>query len=306
MTPISFNNKTLSRTVDSYGYHAGGRAIWLPASTTGLPQYFNGSDVWTDGTDIYFNHSVPSSTYKLDKATNTWSTVSIGFDWATTGGYTVFHDGNITYACYNNGTTYRVYQFDNRTKKFSTYYTQDYSTSAPYVWYNGGDIYHSSNRGTVGDPAHNLKWNRSTHKWEPITFYFNPSYEYGSYGLMGNAVWNYKNNSYVGDWDNNGNFLRLYKFNHSTSTWTETTWSGYCNVEGQHMWTDYNGVVRCMGHDGIQYMLNSSTNMWVVDNNYLVLAHAPDGNNVWSDGDNIFYSYYDSYYTNHNYVLVKQ
>lgn len=303
MTAISFNGKAIYRTVDSYGYHAGGNAVWLPVSTTGLPEYFNGSGVWTDGTDIYFLTS-NCFTYKLEKSTNIWSQVNVGLTTGS-GEYTVFKDGTTLYACYNNDTTHRVYQFDSITKKFSTYYTQDYSTGSPYIWYNGGDIYHSANTGIVEDPAHNLKWNRSTHKWEPTPMYFNPSYEYGSYGLMGSAVWNYKNNSYVGNWDNNGNFLRLYKFNHSTSTWNETSWNGYCDVEGINMWTDYNGVLRCRSHD-LQYRLDSSTDQWLIDNNYLVLAYAPIGYAVWSDGYNIFYSYYDSYYINHNYILVRQ
>lgn len=304
MTPISFNNKAIYRTVDSYGYHSGGRAIWLPASTDGLPEHFHGSSVWTDGTDIYFIHSVSDTTYKLDKESNTWSHADVGFDWDSTGRYYVFHDGDITYACYNNGNTHRVYQFDISTKKFSTYYKQDYQTYTSDMWYNGGDIYFSMNTGIVGDPAHNLKWNRSTHKWEPVPMYFNPSL-YGTFGLEGGSVWNYKGDSYVGDWDSDGNFLRLYKFNHSTSTWNETSWNGYCDVKGINMWTDYNGVLRCRSHD-LQYRLDSSTDQWLIDNNYLVLAHAPGGSAVWSDGYNIFYSYYDAYYINHNYILVRQ
>lgn len=302
MTPISFNNKALSRTVDSYGYHAGGRAIWLPVSTDGLPRYFNGEGVWTDGTDIYFRAS-NCFTYKLDKSTNTWSQVYVGFATGM-GHYTVFKDGTTIYACYINGNAYRVYQFDYNAKRFSTYYDQDYATQATDIWYNGGDIYFSMNTGVVDDPAHNLKWNRSTHKWEPVPMYFNPSL-HGTYGLVGNAVWNYKGDSYVGDWDYDGNFLRLYKFNHSTSTWNETSWNGYCNVQGIDMWTDYNGVVRCRSH-GSQYRLDPSIDQWLVDNNYLVLANPPTGYAVWSDGDNIFYSYYDSFYNNHNYILVRQ
>ena len=302
MTAISFNSKALARSVDSKWYHAGGHAIWLPASTDNLPRYFNGDDVWTDGTDIYFNAS-NCFTYKLDKSTNTWSEVYIGLTTGS-GHYTVFKDGNTLYACYINGETFRVYQFDYSTKRFSTYYKQDYPTQAPDIWYNGGDIYYSMNTGVVGDPAHNLIWNRSTHKWEPVPMYFNPSL-YGTYGLVGNNVWNYKGDSYVGDWGENSQFLRLYKFNHSTSTWNETTWNGYCDVKGRAMWTDYNGVVRCSSN-AEQMMLDTSTDRWVVDHNYLVLASPPYGAYTWSDGDNIFYSYYDSFYNNHNYILLRQ
>lgn len=302
MTPISFGGKAIYRTVDSYGYHSGGSAVWVPASNAGLPPEFYGNHVWTDGTDIYYSKS-NCITYKLDKSSNTWSKVNVGFNEGY-GNYSVFNDGDTTYACHNESSVYRVYQFDSATKKFSTYYEQEYQSYAADIWHNGGDIYFSMNTGTVGDPAHNRKWNRSTHKWEPVPMYFNPSLD-GTYGLVGNAVWNYNNDSYVGDWDDDGNFLRLYKFNHSTSTWAETVWDGYCEVQGIDIWTDYNGVLR-YSTDEKQYMLDSSTSQWVVDDSYLVLSMPPDGRNVWSDGDNIFYSYYHSPYENKNYVLVKR
>lgn len=302
MTPISFNSKALARNVDSKWYHAGGHAMWLPASTTNLPSYFEGSGIWTDGTDIYWIAS-NCFTYKLDKSTNTWDQVNVGISTGS-GHYSVFKDGQTIYACYINGTTYRVYQFDNSTKRFSTYYTQDYPTQAPDIWYNGGDIYYSMNTGVVGDPAHNLKWNRSTHKWETVSMYFNPSL-YGTYGLVGNAVWNYKGNSYVGDWGENSQFLRLYKFNHSTSTWNETSWNGFCEVKGIDIWTDYNGNM--IYSDGyFQHKMNTSTDTWEPYDQYYVMPRPYGGEYVWSDGDSIYWSCYDSFYNNRNYVLVKQ
>lgn len=301
MTAISFNSKAIYRTVDSYGYHAGGSAMWLPASTTNLPPYFAGDGIWTDGTDIYWITS-NCFTYKLDKSTNTWSQVNVGISTGS-GHYSVFKDGTTIYACYINGETYRVYQFDDSTKRFSTYYKQDYPTQAPDIWYNGGDIYYSMNTGVVGDPAHNLIWNRSTHKWEPVPMYFNPSL-YGTYGLVGNSVWNYKGNSYVGDWGENSQFLRLYKFNHSTSTWNETSWNGFCEVKGIDIWTDYDGNM--IYSDGsFQHKMNSLTDTWESYERYYVMPRPYRGRQVWSDGDSIYWSCYDSYYNNRNYILVR-
>ena len=301
MTAISFNSKAIYRTVDSYGYHAGGSAMWLPASTTNLPPYFAGEGIWTDGTDIYWKTS-NCFTYKLDKSTNTWSQVNVGISTGS-GHYSVFKDGTTIYACYINGETYRVYQFDDSTKRFSTYYKQDYPTQAPDIWYNGGDIYYSMNTGVVGDPAHNLIWNRSTHKWEPVPMYFNPSL-YGTYGLVGNSVWNYKGNSYVGDWGENSQFLRLYKFNHSTSTWNETSWNGFCEVKGIDIWTDYDGNM--IYSDGsFQHKMNSLTDTWESYERYYVMPRPYHGREVWSDGDSIYWSCYDSYHNNRNYILVR-
>lgn len=302
MTAISFGGKAIYRTIDSYGYHAGGRAMWLPTTFTGMDSYA-GDDVWTDGTDIYCAPNVPSNTYKLDKATKTWSIVSVGFDWANTGSYSVFHDGNITYACYNNGSTHEVYVFNTTTKKFSTHYAQDYQTHTSNIWYNGGDIYFSMNTGVVGDPAHNLKWNRSTHKWEPVSMYFNPSL-YGTYGLVGNSVWNYKGNSYVGDWDYDSHFLRLYKFNHSTSTWNETSWNGFCKVKGIDIWTDYDGNM--IYSDGsFQHKMNTSTDTWEPYDRYYVMRAPYSGRYVWSDGESIYWSVRNHSWERNDYVLVR-
>ncbi len=305
MTPISFNNKALARSVDSLWHHAGGHVMWLPTSFTGVPSSssWGGNEVWTDGTDIYCASSVASVTYKLDKNTKTWSQVDVGFSWATTLHYSVFHDGNITYACLNGGTYPQVYVFDKSTKKFTTHYQQDYPTSAAEVWYNGGDIYHSANTGVVGDPAHNLKWNRSTHKWEVVSMSCNPSMS-GPHGLLGNAVWNYNNNSYVGDWDNDGNFLRLYKFNHSTSTWNETSWSGFCAVTGIDIWNDYDGNM-IYSNGTVQYKMNTSNNKWEPYNRWYVMPAPNRGRYVWSDGDGIYWSVNNANVSPVNYVLVR-
>lgn len=305
MTPISFNSKALERNVDSKWYHAGGHAMWLPTSFTGVPSSsgWGGNEVWTDGTDIYCASSVASVTYKLDKNTKTWSQVDVGFSWETTLHYSVFHDGNITYACLNGGTYPQVYVFDKSTKKFTTHYQQDYQTYTSDMWYNGGDIYFSMNTGVVDDPAHNLKWNRSTHKWEPVPMSFNPSL-HGTYGLVGSAVWNYKGDSYVGDWDSDGNFLRLYKFNHSTSTWNETSWSGFCAVTGIDIWNDYDGNM-IYSNGTVQYKMNTSNNKWEPYNRWYVMPAPNSGRYVWSDGDGIYWSVNNANVSPVNYVLVR-
>ena len=303
MTAISFNSKALARNVDSKWYHAGGHVMWLPTTFTGMSSTYAGEDMWTDGTDIYCARSVASDTYKLDKATKTWSQVSVGFS-SSTARYSVFHDGNITYACYNGSSTHAVYVFDTTTKRFTTKYTQDYPTHAFDIWYNGGDIYHSMNTGVVDDPAHNLKWNRSTHKWEPVSMSFNPSLD-GTYGLVGNAVWNYNGNSYVGDWDSDGNFLRLYKFNHSTSRWNETSWNGFCAVHGIDIWTDYDGNM--IYSDGtVQYKMNTSNNTWKPYNRWYLMPSPYAGRQVWSDGESIYWSLHNPTWSEaHDYVLVR-
>lgn len=298
MTPISFNSKALARSVDSLWHHAGGHVMWLPTSFT-APTNLAGDDVWTDGEDIYCIAS-NAFTYKLNKETKTWSQVSVGLPTGS-GGYSVFKDGDTIYAIYNNGTTHLVYEFNQTTKRFSTNYTQDYQTSSADVWYNGGDIYYSMNPASSGDP-HNLKWNRSTHKWVGVSMSFNPSL-YGTYGLIGNAVWNYNNNSYVGDWDSDGNFLRLYKFNHSTSAWNETSWSGFCAVTGIDIWTDYDGNM-IYSNGTVQYKLNTSNSKWEPYNRWYVMPAPYRGRYVWSDGT---YTYWGVHNTNSeiDYVLVR-
>lgn len=309
MTPISFNNKALSRTVDSYGYRAYNGPIWLPYDLNYTHRYFTGDNIWYADGDVYETYF--GTTYKLNKSTMTWTQVDVGlsgnehsggiFD-----GNMVWYDGNNVYASKfsNHNTHLDIYIFNHTTKKFDSHVSQDYLASTPYIWKSGGNIYWSFNTGDLSDPAHNLMWNRSTLKWELKSWTFSEPLQ-SPYGFMGNSVWTkYNGETYCTDHDNDGRLINLFKLNLSTSTWTAIEPDGWVEAGDYYSWTDYDGKKHFSDGDE-QYYMDQSTGKWVYHGDWVVLKH-PYGPMVWTDGTSIYHSAYDSYYTNHTYVLKRQ
>ena len=307
MRPLSFNGKALTRTVDNYWYNYAGFS-WFRTTFNSQPYKFFGDDVWTDGTDIYYSHY---NSYKLDKSTMTWNQVTIGGP--DMHGVNIWHDGENTYYNeYSNPNCY-VWVWDKSNKRFNATdrVKQDYVVQGPDVWHAGGNVYFSMNTGTVGDPAHNLVWNRSTSKWVIQTWTFIVPLQH-PLGLMGRNIWHdYNGNTYTGDWDNDNNFLRLYKLNLSTSTWDETSIDGHQDVRGIDIWTDYDGNMQYS--NGLkQYTLDRTSGKWVSRNKWLFIppnidgeGYHPYGEYIWTDGSNIYYSYNDGFNNQINYVLKR-
>lgn len=292
MRPLSFNGKALTRTVDNYWY-TGDVLMWMPNTFNNTPSRFAGNYVWHDGNDTYYTDH--GTTHKLDVSSKTWFQVDVGLSDYNFFGLNIWHDGNTTYLNIYDGYNTYVYPFDSTTKKFGTRILQDYDYPVgDYVWTDGSNVYLSMNDGVPGDLADNMVWNRSTFKWEPKTWYFNPAMQ-NPLGLMGNAVWKYNGHIYEGDWDNDGNFIRLYQLNTSTSTWVDTQWDGYCAVEGYKIWLDYEGNMYYSNGDK-QYYMDNSTGKWLPHGEWTMLAQ-PDGHYVWTDGREIYH--------NDNYVLKR-
>ena len=283
MTPISFNNKVLSRTVDNYGYTAYNGPIWLPTTFYNVPEDGEGDYIWHADGDTYWTHNDLS--YKLDVSTKTWSSVNVG---TCNVGTNVWNDGNETYVNIVSGSSCYVYHFDHNTKRFTNGVKQDYLVQGKYIWKVGGNVYFSGNTGDLSDPAHNLVWDRSTNKWKIKTWYFSTPMQNPG-GLMGSNIWQYKGNTYCGDWNNDG-FVNLYKLNTSTSTWNVTKWNGFCDVTGIDIWYDYTGeMYYCKWQSGGQWHMNTTTDKWD-DIGPSVMVNYPMGRLVWSDGTNIYYN----------------
>ncbi len=101
-----------------------------------------------------------------------------------------------------------------------------------------------------------------------------------------------------------------YVLNKETSTWEEKNWSEYIpNLSGIDMWTDGQNLY---GVDGYifdnklcynHYVLNKSTSTWEQTVFYgLDNASSFSGINIWTDGQNVYYSYGPS----EQYVLNKE
>lgn len=308
MKPLSFNGKALTRTVDNYWYNHAGLS-WFMTTFNSQPNAFFGNNVWTDGTDIYYSHY---DSYKLDKSTMTWSQVTIS-SLTSMMGVNIWHDGDNTYYNECSDPDCYVWLWDKDNKRFNVTdrVKQDYAVQGPDVWHAGGNVYFSSNTGTAEDPEHNLVWDRSTSKWVINTWNFSVPLQ-SPYGLIGRNIWHdYNGNTYTGDWDNSGNFVRLYKLNLSTSTWNETSIDGHQDVQGIDIWTDYDGNMQYS--NGLkQYTLDRTSGKWIsrdkwlfIPPNYIGEPYHPYGEYIWTDGSNIYYSYRDTNSTQLNYVLKR-
>lgn len=81
------------------------QGIWVPKTWSGLMSLdFDGTNIWTDGTDIYYSSG--TNQYVLDKSTSTWSTKT----WQGLTSFTgqnVWKDGDHIY-CSNNTDQYEL------------------------------------------------------------------------------------------------------------------------------------------------------------------------------------------------------
>lgn len=222
---------------------------------------FYGSNVWTDGTDIYQSNG--SSQWVLNQSDLTWSD-------KTWNGYTsiigagVWTDGtNIYYS--NNANQYVL---DKSTSTWSAKtWTGLTSFQGGYIWTDGTDIYYSN--GTQ-------QWvlDKSTSTWSAKTWT-------GLTNYTGNNVWTDGENIYYSQ--NN----TQYVLDKSTSTWSTKAWSGVTGITGSKIWKD--GTKIHFSNTSTQAVLDRTLNTWN-DENWFGDITSIDGSNIWSIGTEIFYT----------------
>ena len=171
------------------------------------------SQVWTDGTNIYYSNE--AAQYKL------------------------------------NGTTWEPMTWSGLT----SFYGQ-------YVWTDGNNIYYSYG-------SNQYKLNGTT--WEPIVWS-------GFTNLNGRYVWTDGNDIYYSYGSNQ------YKLNAGTQTWVSMTWSGLTEFDGRYIWTDGTNIYYSI--DTAQYKLNGTT--WV-SMTWTGLTNF-DGSKIWTDGKGVYYT----------------
>ena len=233
---------------------------WSPKTWNGLTN-FTGSNVWTDGNNIYYSSG--SNQYILDKSTFTWSAKT--WDITDLSGSDVWTDGdNLYYSSVN-----KHYIFDKSTSTWSTKtWTGLTSFFGQYIWTDGDNIYYS-------DENNQYVLDKSTSTWSTKTWN-------GLTNFQGEKIWTDGDNIYYSD-NYNPTQLVLDK---STSTWSTKTWYGLTDFNGYEVWTDGNDIYYSSGY--AQYVLDKSTSTWSTKVwNGLTKF---DGNHVWKDGETIYYS----------------
>ena len=228
------------------------RSAWQEKTWDGLTS-FNGSPIWTDGTDIYYSGG--SDQYVLNEATSTWESKTWEGMSSLFGG-SVWSDGTDIY--YSNDSAQKILnkttgEWENKTwngslrpnsgskvwtdgtnfyySKDTTQYVLNKATDTwetktwnglnnfvgENVWTDGTDIYYSN--ATYGQ----YRLNKLTNTWE--TMYWSSIY-------VGKHIWSDGSNTYYSDG------LTQYVFDKETLSWKSKTWEGYSQITGEYIWFD--------------------------------------------------------------------
>ena len=221
----------------------------------------DGSNVWTDGKDIYY--SLSGTHYIFDKATSTWSAKTWSGVTSFYGKY-IWTDGENIY-CSNSSNQYVL---DKSTSTWSTKtWTGLTSFDGNKIWTDGENIYCSN-----GTDQYVL--DKSTSTWSAKTWS-------GLTNLKGQYIWTDGENIYY------SNNSEQYVLNKATSTWSTKTWSGLTAFFGYYSWTDGENIYCSNGTD--QYVLDKSTSTWSAKT-WTGTGFVGNGSFIWTDGENIYYS----------------
>lgn len=222
--------------------------------------YPNGSNIWTDGENIYFYDYVEMEHYVLNKATNTWSTKT--WNETISNIACIWKDGDKVY--YSEGTTH--YELNKTAGTWSTKTWNGLSSFyGQFIWTDGDNIYYSYSSKYVLDKSTST-W--STKTWSGLT------------SFRGDNIWTDGDNIYYSD------DSKQYILDKSTSTWSTKTWTGLTYFYGSLVWTDGDNIY--YSYDTDQYVLNKATSTWSAKT-WSGLSNF-NSENIWTDGDNIYYS----------------
>ena len=255
-------------------------STWTTKTWNGFTSFY-GSNVWTDGTNIY--SSTGTYQYQLDKSTSTWNPKT----WnglTEVYGRNIWTDGENIYVSNDN----QHYQLDKSTSTWNskTWYQPFELSEGCNVWTDGTNTYYSSGTQQYQlDKSAVRVWNNKN--WTGLT------------SFSGFNVWTDGTNIYYSDAQTNGH----YQLDKTTSTWSAKTWSGWKIFSGQYVWTDGTNIYYSYSTSGssgssvIQYKLDKPTSTWTkITWNDNWFQNNAQGDNVWTDGTNTYYSESFSHY----------
>ena len=272
-----------------------------------------GTYIWKDeNNNVYCSEQ--SSHYKLNKATDTWETVT----WSPTNllrfASQIWTDGIHTY-CKGSSSQYQDnYVLDPTNNTWSIFPISGLSSwFGNEVWSDGQSIYHST--------THVL--NKSTWSWEAITWdvelliegkyvwedgtnvyhtysgvsvILYPELSRYTYGVSWTRPYNNfsaDNIWYLGDEIYYSYSTYQYRFDKTQNKWVGKTWTGLTNFFAMYIWVD--GNTAYYSYNTNQYVLDSSTSTWTTKTWQGMTPTM--GYYVWHDGDDIYCFYSGANYT---------
>lgn len=191
-------------------------------------------------------------------------------------------DGENVYLSYGDSGEYQ-YVLDKKNKKWIPVTWNIPYVHGDNVWTDGTNIYYSEV--ISGFNNYNYVLDRKTKKW--IQKNWN-----GLTNFYGNCVWTDGTNIYYSHETNH------YVLNRENDTWEQKNWNGLTNFEGYQIWTD--GVHMFYSQYSNQYVLEEQDSTWVGNGNYQEKSFSFAGEDVWTDGEDIYTTMNGS-----NFICVK-
>ena len=228
--------------------------------------FYQGSYIWTDGTDIYYSKAGTQKVF--DKTTKTWSNKT-WYGRTSFEGNKIWTDGTDYYYSAGGGLQFKL------NKETSTWESITFSTfnsaSGEYVWWDGTNAQYNNS-------TNKYTYNKAIQDWEVQASPAAP------FNFNGSAVWtdgtdiylSYQNSHYV-----------LDKVN---MAWVSKTWTGCTNFTGDAIWTDGVNMYISSVVSGtpVQYILDKENSNWVPFKWYGPMINLY-GYNIWTDGTDIYY-----------------
>lgn len=247
---------------------------------------FEPGNLWSDGINIYYSSGTTQKI--LNTSTGLWSTKT----WSGRTNFStanIWTDGETIYcSVYESSTMKHFYLNINTSTWTSTSFSGLTGRWVPAnIWSDGTNVYYSNTR----------VLNKSTKRW--LTKSWSGLDDVSSFNPMWITVFDghiyYFNNT-------------IHKeLNTSTSTWNNitVTFNGQTDewiVEGQNLFALKNKCYyMTIYSDGI-YEFNPNTNNFSTYNYWTGLPTMHEGDFIWSDGTNLYYSRYQYY--QHQYQLT--
>lgn len=239
---------------------------WQKMTWNGLSE-FTGSNIWTDGVNVYYSNM--SSQYVLNRDTNTWSVMTwTGIvDNYPLSGSNIWTDG-VNY--YLSSSSYQyVLHVPTHTWSKMTWYGLT-SFNANNVWFDGDNYYYSSG-------SSQFVLDVSTHTWSPVIWK-------GNSQISGNHIWTDGVDFYY-SYNNYG----TYKLDKSTKTWSLFTFNGLTSFQGSYVWSDGERTFYSDSTFNSYYVLDVATHTWI-ELDWIDTSATGGFMVIWTDGTNYYFS----------------
>jgi len=248
-------------------------------------------DIWKSGNNIYFTSNI--ATYLYDKQNASWNqvpmfvTANLPFDlqssyvWKDADDNTYITHDRVSYKLDKTTNTWEQITWNGMTP-----------SDGQYAWTDGIDTYYSEDGGQY-------ILNKATNTWTRKNWIFPSEYSENYSYIDGNEIWIDGTDIYYSR--GQGSYSSpcyTFKLNKATDTWNrvDMDWAGV-GIFGFGAWTDGTNTY-FSGSDGYnndcQYVFNKTTRKWDKKtwNGYSYIV----GGDVWTDGDNIYYSHGSAQY----------